>query len=421
MTMIKTGLLNFLSVIIKVITGLILNKIMALYIGPAGYALASQFQNGINFVTTFATGAITTGVTKYTAEYANDDKKLSDLFKSTVLISSLSCLILSIMLFTLSDYISEQLLKSRTYSSVIRWFSITIFLFVANLILISIVNGFKHFKKYVVINISGSITSLFFSGTLIYFLNLKGAFIAFATNQSIVFFMTFFLVSRQSWMKLKYFIGFPKEYFFIKKLAQYSLMAIVSAFCVIYMQIAIRDYIAAKFSWEQAGIWDGVWRISSLYLMVVTVPLGVYYLPRLSELKTSKLIAKEIKLGYAYILPLVIVASLCIFLLRDFIIQLLFSKSFLPMNEIIGWQLIGDVFKIGSWLLSYLMLSKALTKTYIITEIVTALLFLGLVHYLTASNGLIGVTQAYCLTYLVYWIMMIIIMSIYFKSVSKNE
>ncbi|EEZ9956727.1 O91 family O-antigen flippase, partial [Escherichia coli] len=304
MRMLKTGLLNFISVLVKVITGLFLNKIMALYVGPAGYALVSQFQNGINFITTFASGAINTGVTKYTAEYANDKGKTSDLFKCITLLAITCCSFFSLTIIVFSEYFSLKLLGTINYSGVIKWFAATLFLFVANSILVSIINGLKEFKLYVLINIFGSLFSLLFSGILIYFFNLKGALIAFATNQSIVFFMTFYLIISKKMVSLKSFIGMPSDFYFIKKLIQYALMAIVSAFCVIYMQIIIRTYIANHFGWVQAGIWDGVWRISSLYLMLVTVPLGVYYLPRLAELHTKSLLLREIKQGYLFLLPI---------------------------------------------------------------------------------------------------------------------
>ncbi len=44
------------------------------------------------------------------------------------------------------------------------------------------------------------------------------------------------------------------------------------------------------------------------------------------------------------------------------IINILFSPQFLPMLYLFKYQLIGDVLKIGSWLLAYLMLAKAMTK-----------------------------------------------------------
>lgn len=415
MTLLKTGMLNFIAMAVKIFTGLILNKIMAIYVGPSGYALASQFQNGINFVTTFATGAINTGVTKYTAEYSSDGESLQSLWRTAIIISFVSSFILSISIFTLSSWISIHYLKDETYSNIIRWFSITIFMFVANIILLSIVNGKKLMKRYVLINISGSFVSLAFSGFMAWKFGLYGAFVSFATNQSVVFFVTLFLLRDMPWLNWSMFVGKPSDFIFFGKLLKFSLMAIVSAFCVVFLQMVVRNYIAAEFGWKSAGYWDGVWRISSLYLMVVTVPLSVYYLPKLSEINDKKLLIKEILIGYKLVLPVVIISASIIYICRTFIVGILFTDEFHPMSALMGWQLLGDIMKLGSWLLAYIMLSKALTKTYIVTEILSSSFFYLAVHFLCKENGLIGVTQAYCLTYFCYWILMILIITRYLK------
>ena len=75
MTLIKTSLLNGIAVAIKMLTLLGINKILAIYVGPAGYAAIGQFQNAVTMITTFASGAINTGVTKYTAEYYQDEER----------------------------------------------------------------------------------------------------------------------------------------------------------------------------------------------------------------------------------------------------------------------------------------------------------------------------------------------------------
>lgn len=415
MTLLKTGMLNFIAMAVKIFTGLILNKIMAVYVGPSGYALASQFQNGINFVTTFASGAINTGVTKYTAEYSADRGSLQSLWRTAVIISFVSSFVLSILIFALSNWISIHYLKDEAYSGIIRWFSITIFMFVANIILLSIVNGKKLMERYVFINISGSIVSLVFSGFMAWKFGLYGAFVSFATNQSVVFFVTLFLLRDMPWLNWNMFVGKPSDSIFFSKLLKFSLMAIVSAFCVVFLQMLIRNYIATEFGWRSAGYWDGVWRISSLYLMVVTVPLSVYYLPKLSEINDKKLLVKEILSGYKLVLPVVVASAFFIYMFRTFIISILFTSEFHSMSSLMGWQLLGDIMKLGSWLLSYIMLSKALTRTYIITEILSSSFFYASVHYLCNLNGLIGVTQAYFLTYFCYWILMIIVITRYLK------
>jgi PST family polysaccharide transporter len=69
MTLIKTSLLNAIAVLIKMLTMLGINKVLAIYVGPAGYATLGQFQNAVQMITTSPAGAINTSVTKYTAEY----------------------------------------------------------------------------------------------------------------------------------------------------------------------------------------------------------------------------------------------------------------------------------------------------------------------------------------------------------------
>lgn len=415
MTLFKTSVLNFFSLAIKVFTGLILNKIMAVYIGPSGYALASQFQNGINFITTFASGAINTGVTKYTAEYAAREDDLKSIWRTAISISMATCIIISLTIFFLANWISVKYLRDEMYVNIIRWFSLTLFMFVANTLLLAIVNGKKMMGRYVLINISGSFISLIFSGFMAWKFGLYGAFISFATNQSIVLFVTLFLLRNEPWLNWSMFFGHPEKKDFYIKFLNFSLMAVVSAFCVTYVQILVRNYLSIKFGWESAGYWDGVWRISSIYLMLVTVPLGVYYLPKLSEINESYKLKKEIFNGYKLLLPAVIISALCIYFLRTVVIDILFTKEFHPMSMLMGWQLLGDVMKLGSWLLSYIMLSKALTKTYIFTEIVSSLLFYFLVHIFCDMHGLVGVTQAYFITYLVYWFMMLIVVKTYFR------
>jgi PST family polysaccharide transporter len=91
--------------------------------------------------------------------------------------------------------------------------------------------------------------------------------------------------------------------------------------------------------------------------MIITTSLGVYYLPRLSEIQDNNELKKEIFHGYKIIIPIVLMMSLMIFLLKEYIVLIAFSDKFMPMMELFKWQLIGDVIKIASWLLAYLMLA----------------------------------------------------------------
>lgn len=407
MTLIKTSVLTGISTVIKLVSAFVINKVIALYIGPSGLAIVGQLQSFTSIITTFSNGAISSGIVKYTAEYQDIEEK-KKIFSSSIVISLICSLIISIFLFVFSDYLSELILKDVQYSSVFIIFGATIFLFALNMVLISILNGQKEIKKYVLVNIAGSIFSLVFTSILIMQLNLIGALYAMVLNQSVMFFVTLAFVIKSSWFKLEYFKqGLDKES--LSKLSKYSLMAIVSALTVPVSHLIIREYIGENLGWDSAGYWQGIWYISTMYLLLVTTTLSVYYLPRLSEIQDNKELRKEIFSGYKIIMPIVIVASLVIFLLKEYVVLIAFSKNFMPMIDLFAWQLIGDVIKIASWLLAYLMLAKAMTKTYISLEILGSLSFVLLSIYFVDNYGLVGITYAYALNYFLYMFVMIYI------------
>jgi PST family polysaccharide transporter len=192
-------------------------------------------------------------------------------------------------------------------------------------------------------------------------------------------------------------------------LAGFALMAITSAICLPLTQILIRDLLGSAFSWDSAGIWEGMNKLSSTYLLFVTSVLSLYYLPKLSKLTHATDIKREILSAYKLILPVVIVISVFVFFIREFVVVLLFSVDFLPMQDLFFWQLTGDVLKIGSWLVSFVMISQAMVKRYIVTELLfSASLYLFTV-FLTPVFGLEGAVIAYALNYGLYWIVVTLI------------
>jgi PST family polysaccharide transporter len=113
--------------------------------------------------------------------------------------------------------------------------------------------------------------------------------------------------------------------------------------------------------------------------------------------------------------------ALIIYLLRDLIIEILFSSDFLPMGELFAWQLTGDVIKIGSWVLAYVMLGRAMVKVFIITEISFSVIFVLLSWLLIDQFGLVGVAMAYAINYCCYWVVMGVLVKLEMNSMrAKN-
>ncbi|WP_213637550.1 O-antigen translocase, partial [Providencia rettgeri] len=304
MTLIKTSLLSLIATFFKMLSGLVINKAVSVYIGPAGLAVIGQFQNFSQVVLITAQGAINSGVVKYTAEYGQDSPKVPNLFSTALRISLISSITVGLLLIIFSSFFSKKILDNIEYNFVFIIFGFTIILFVLNGLLLSIINGLKEIRSYIKINIIQSLYSLFFTSLLIYFFGLKGALIALVTNQSVILFITLFMLRKHTVIVWKNFTAaFDKT--ISKKLFAFSAMALTSAIMVPTSQFIIRDYIAATQGLEQAGYWQGVWYISTTYLMIVTTALSTYYLPRLSEITDKKELKQEILQGYKILLPIV--------------------------------------------------------------------------------------------------------------------
>ncbi|WP_127470646.1 O-antigen translocase [Thiomicrorhabdus aquaedulcis] len=406
MTLVKTSILSFIATAIKLLAGLVINKAVAVYIGPAGLAMVGQFQNFIQLVMTAAQGAINSGVTKYAAEYGKDNERIPILFSTASKISLVASVLVGVGIVVFSNYASLQFLKSENYGYIFVIFGFTIVLFVINNLLLSILNGLKEIKTWVIINIIQSIYGLIFTTLLIVYLGLDGALIALVTNQSVIFLIVLWMLRKHQVIKLENFKGaFDKPE--AKKLGGFALMAITSAATVPVSHLIVRNYIGENLSWDDAGYWQAIWYISTMYLMVVTTTLSIYYLPKLSEITDKAVLRQELLHGYKIIMPIVIVMSLTIFLLKDFIIWLLFTEDFAPMRELFLWQLIGDVMKLAAWLIAYLMLAKAMTKTFIITEIAFSLSFVLLSIWFVDQYGLVGMSYSFAVNYSMYFFVMI--------------
>lgn len=403
MNLFRTSVLNGVAVLIKTITMFVLNKILAVYLGPTGYAAIGQFQNFIQMVTTFAGSAINTAVVKYTAEYHEDETKQRAVWKTAGSIVFLFSLVFAILILIFQKQLALYIFQSLKYQTIFIWFAIFLIFFNFNTLFLAILNGKKEILKLVLANIAGSLFALVITGVLAIKLQLYGALIALSIYQSIAFIVTLILCHRADWFEFSSLLG-KIDLGITKKFASFILMALVSAICVPLSQMLIRAYLTQEFSLAYAGYWEAMIRLSTVYLLLVTTTLGVYYLPRLSELNAIDEIKKEVYLGYKFIFPLAVIGGICVFILRDWIINLLFSPSFAPMQDLFLWQMMGDALKIGSWILAYLMLSKAMTKLYICTEIIFTVSLIALTYICTQVFGFEGVSIAHLINYGLYWI-----------------
>lgn len=408
MNLIKTSFYTSISTAITFISGFIVVKVVAVKIGPEGIAFVGQFQNTTAILTMLGTAAIATGVIKYLSEHKKDPLKSQQIINTAFLVVFFSSLIISLFVMSTSGFLSAAAFKTKKFWIVYFLFGLFTMAISFNVIFSAILNGLQEIKKFTIVNICSSLIGVTITVLFAYTLGLTGVLIASTATAVILFFINTYFFNK---LGIKWKPNFKSwDYKVVKMLSAFSLMAIVTGFVMPSMQILVRDRIIVQFSATDAGYWQAVTKISDYYLGFITSVLGVYYLPRLSEIQSKTELRREIIKGYKIILPTVGIIAFMIWLLRGLIIHILFTPEFLPMKPLFTFQLMGDFFKIGSWLLGYLMVAKAMTRAYIATEIIFSASFVVLSYYFMNHYGIIGATYSFCITYGFYWILIWLLM-----------
>ena len=403
----KVSAWTSLSTFMRMLSGFVSIKVAANLIGPSGIALVGHFVNVINIVTTLGTGGIGVGVTKYVAEYYDEPDKQSSILAHSLRITLLCSLIMSLFLIVFSRSLGHYIFQTYEYTELIVFFGITVTLYALNALFLSILNGFKSYKKFVILNIILSAVTLAISVSLVYFLGVYGALLNCILSQSLVVVITFLYLKNESWVRHLYSkIEWDSEV--IKKLAGFAGIVFTSAILAPLSQLIVRKYISESLSTDTAGIWESMNRLSSMYLVFITSTLSVFYLPKLAEIKDALGLRLEILKTLKMLTPVMFFICLTIYFLRGYVISIVFSKEFMSMYNLFAIQLTGDFLKITIWIISYQLIAKAMIKKFIATEIIFHVLFV-LFSILGCYYGGIYycILFGYTFTYLVYSLMII--------------
>lgn len=381
--------------------GFVIAKVVAVYTGPTGMAMLGQVQSMVASLNGIVNAPVGSGIVRYTAEKQGEGfEACAPWWRASlqwVLIISTITIPAGLLL---ADHIAAWLFQDKTLAWIVMVTVAVLPLSAIGTLCNSVINGQQLYRRYVGLGMLSALISGAVMLIMIVQANIKGALLATAVQAALIGVIMLAANLRQPWLKLRYWWGTTDKEA-RKAIGGYMLMAITSALTVPTSLILVRNILIDQVGWEAAGQWQAVWKISEVYLGVITMALGTYYLPRLSSLVGVDAIVSEIHKTARIVLPIVAILALGVYLLRDVAIWLLFTKEFNAARDLFAVQLCGDVIKIASWLYAYPMLSRGATKWFILTEVVFSLSFAALTLLFVSYAGIKGVTVAYLVNYFV--------------------
>jgi PST family polysaccharide transporter len=402
----KITSLNSIHILLKLIFGFITSKALALFVGANGMAYVGNFRAFLNVVENFSLLGIQNAIIKYVSEYQNDKTKLKSVLATFGLLLLVSSLSISLILIFGANYLSKQLFNhSEMYGFLFYVLAILFPLYVFSTYCISVVNGFQKYKNVIYIQIISSGIALLFSLFLIYYYSTFGALVSLVLAPVFVFFVClFFLKNIISISDVFSFQNF--NFSVVKNVSEYVLMALVSGGIGSFVLLEIRTDIISITGLQNAGIYEGLQRISSYYLLFVSSIMTIYFYPKLAETNSNN---KDIVLYYLKtIIPLFTIGLVIIYFLRKLIIQVMFSSEFETMESLFLWQLLGDLLKAIYLIFGTILIAKKQTKVFIITEIISLFILYFSSNWMLHTVGISGIVMAHTFTYFMYLLVLVI-------------
>ena len=412
MNFIKTSIYSALSTSVSLLVKLITNKIIAMYLGTSGMFLIGQLKDFLKIGNTLGTMGIETGTVKYSSELKNNENDFKELLSTSFKIhfyTSVTVIFLILFLYNyltnnISDEMSQINEKSFKYILCLSILSFSIQTFI-----MSILNGLKKIKIFVLINIIATIISAGFLIFLVIKFKIIGAYYALILSPILTLITALIICLIIKPFKLNFLNSiFSLKHF--KNLSNYSLMAIIAPIILVISTFIVRYFIYDKFDANHAGSWEAMWRISAIYLLFLTTTFRFYLVPTFTNLNDDSL-KKEVFKIWKTVIPLILLITVIVYFSKDFIINILFTNEFALIGSLIMFHLLGDVIKINCWVLGNILVAKARTKYFILFQLEWSVIFIFLSIILANKYGFVGLSIAYFITYIIHFLLL----NIYFR------
>ncbi|KZC27115.1 O-antigen translocase [Rhodanobacter denitrificans] len=401
MNIVRAGFYTSLATAARLLAGLVAIKLVAWFAGPEGVGRLGQFMSLMSLLAVLAGGGISAAIVKYVAEYRDDPPRLSRLLSAALCYAFCASCLMGGAALLLSRQLAAWLLGDPGYAGLIRVLAVAqLGIALLNYIL-AVVNGFMDVRRLAFIQAGGALVGIVMMIWLARWLHLYGALLALVLGQ-----LLWLAIALPAWWRSSYFrrrmlrLHYDRE--MTLRLATFSVMTLTSALLPPLVNIAVRDHLALQFGWERVGYWQAVSKVSDAYLLFFTAAINIYYLPKLASTHGREALLAELRSAGRHVLPAVIVLAAMVYALRGWVTRLLFTPEFAAANALYGPQLVGDVIKVASFVLSYLMLAKAMTALFVVSECVFAASYLALVWVFAARYGLVGAMYAFAVNYLLY-------------------
>lgn len=360
---------NSISIVLKIIMGLVSTKLSSIYLGLQGINTLENFRNFTSISDSFSQFGLQNGIVKYSAtshSIKQDQKVISTIF-FLLLVTSFIFIFLIILNI---NYVKFYIFGNQSFGFLVIAYALLSPFANLQFLLLNYLQGKQGHKFVILINSIGYVLNIILSFYLIINYHLIGAMIQLIVVPIILMIISLFIIHK----KVVFFNLISIHYVnfsVIKGLLVFSLMNLVSGALTPLSFIFIRYLVQSNLSADEAGVWSSIVRISVFYMTFVSSICNLYFYPKLSKTEIFSEYKAIIAEYYRKFIPIVFLGLLLCFVLQKIVILLIYTEDFLILRDYFYLQLIADFVKSLSLIFGYLLIAKKKIWQFILFEIIS--------------------------------------------------
>lgn len=397
--------------VINILIGLVRVKVAAVLLGPAGIGLIGLFSNLMATASNVAALGMGTVGTRQIAEAAgHEDDHAVAVTRRALLWATLAMSVIGALVFwLLRRVLATHVLADPTLSYDVGWLALGVGLTVAGGSQGALLNGLRRIGDLARVSVySAALATALGVGALLLW-HEKGILVYLLLTP-----VASFLVSRWYVARLPKAKESPAPLRELtqqwRTLARLGMAFMLAGLAGTVGQLVIRTLVKRELGIEALGLFEAAWVISMTYIAFVLRAMSTDYYPRLTAVindhaAVNKLVNEQTEVALLLAGP-VFLATLG---LAPWLIGLLYSSRFVEAATILRWQILGDILKVVSWPLGFIIVAAGDGRTFVTSESLAMAVFvlcvwLGL-PYLGLQTAGIGFLVTYVVYLpLVYWL-----------------
>jgi O-antigen/teichoic acid export membrane protein len=401
--------------VFNIIISIIRSKFVAVLLGPAGMGIMGLLTSTIGLIgsiTNFELG--TSAVKDISAAFGTGNEKrigiVITVMRRMVWITGLIGFLTTAIL---SPWLSQLSFGNKDYTLAFLWISITLLFNQLSKGQLVILQGLRKLKYLAQANLSGSFIGLFITLPLYYFLGLDGIVPGIIGTAILSLVMSWYFSGKVKVERTK--LNRSQTFAEGKNMLKMGFMISLSGLLTVGASYIVSIFISRTDSVEQVGLYNAGSAIINTYVSLIFNAMATDYYPRLSAVANDNKRCKQTINQQSEIAVLILAPILIVFLVFiKWVIILLYSKQFIPVNTMIQWAALGMFFKAASWSVAFIFLAKGTTKLFFWNELINNAYTLGFSLIGFHFWGLTGLGYAFIAAYLLYAIQMLWVSKIKF-------